>query len=90
MARVCEIDRLRPIGRIDSTIASDGFDCLIKRVCWIAYDSPRLPDFRDYSHIAQLIYGYWSVIFIPLAARLNLNPPDCECTLMTTPFSFLR
>ena len=44
----------------------------------------------DCSHITQLIYGYWSVIFIPLADRLNFNPPDCEFTLMTTPFSFLR
>ena len=44
----------------------------------------------DCFHIAQLIYGYWSVIFIPLADRLNFNPPDCDCTLITTPFSFLR
>jgi hypothetical protein len=39
---------------------------------------------------AQLPWGYLSVMFIPLADRLNFNPPDCECTLMTTPLSFLR
>jgi hypothetical protein len=36
------------------------------------------------------IHGYWSVMRIPLADRLNRNPPVCECSLITTPFSFLR
>ena len=36
------------------------------------------------------LYDDWSVTFIPLADRLNRNPPVCECSLMTTPFSFLR
>ena len=38
----------------------------------------------------SLSHGYLSVICIPLADRLNRNPPVCECSLITTPFSFLR
>ena len=33
--------------------------------------------------------GYTSVTCIPSADRLNRNPPVCECSLITTPFSFL-
>ena len=33
--------------------------------------------------------GYTSVMCMPLADRLNRNPPVCECSLTTTPFSFL-
>jgi hypothetical protein len=40
--------------------------------------------------IVRLFYGCWSVMCIPLADRLNLSPPVCECSLITTPFSFLR
>ena len=45
---------------------------------------------RRYRLFAHRPWLTWGVIFIPLADRLNFNPPDCECTLMTTPFSFLR
>lgn len=36
------------------------------------------------------LYACWRVMRIPLADRLNRSPPVCECSLMTTPFSFLR
>jgi hypothetical protein len=51
------------------------------------YDRPlRIADMRT----ARVIYGCWSVMFIPLADRLNRSPPVWECSLMTTPFLFLR
>jgi hypothetical protein len=40
--------------------------------------------------IARPFYGCWRAMCIPLADRLNRNPPVCECSLITTPFSFLR
>ena len=39
---------------------------------------------------AHVIYDCWSVMCIPLADRLNRSPPVWECSLMTTPLSFLR
>ncbi len=44
----------------------------------------------DCSHIAHLLHGYSSVMCMPSEERLNFNPPVCECSLITTPFSFLR
>src|SRR5271155_5688728 len=38
----------------------------------------------------SLFYDFWSVIFIPSADRLNRSPWVCECSLITTPLSFLR
>jgi len=38
----------------------------------------------------SLLYDFWSVICMPLADRLNRNPSVCECSLITTPLSFLR
>lgn len=35
-------------------------------------------------------YEGWSVTFTPLADRLNRSPPVWECSVITTPFSFLR
>jgi hypothetical protein len=35
-------------------------------------------------------YDGWSVTFTPLADRLNRSPPVWECSVITTPFSFLR
>jgi hypothetical protein len=41
---------------------------------------------RPYNHL----HGCWRVRVTPLADRLNRKPPVWECSLITTPLSFLR
>ena len=40
--------------------------------------------------LSRVLYDCCSVRCIPLVDRLNRSPPVWECSLMTTPFWFLR
>lgn len=58
----------------------------VPRVARVNSAAPALLRFN----IARFFYVCWRVICIPLADRLNRSPPVCECSLITTPLSFLR